>query len=187
MRRALLNAVLGVAIGFTAFANGCATVSVATDFDRGTDFARYQTYMFLGGHIWVNGLADDNNTLVKDRIRSSVTSALAAKGMRETTSNPDLYITYLAGARRQTEIETAGPLQPGFGPYWGVGGWWGPMYTDWWGRTYNQGTLIIDLIDAPTKKLVWRAYTESETSSPAAGQKVAQAIDKAFKKYPPNH
>jgi Domain of unknown function (DUF4136) len=187
MRRALLGVVLLSAIGFGVFAHGCATVSVATDFDRNVDFAHYQTYAFLGGHIWVNGVADDGNTLVKDRIRTAIVAAMGAKGMRETTENPDMYVTYLAGARKRTEIEATTPFSPGVGPYWGVGGWWGPMYTDWWARTYDEGTLIIDLIDAPAKKLVWRAYAQSEINPPGNGQKISQSVEKAFKKYPPAH
>ena len=187
MRRALLGVVLLAAIGFAAFAHGCASVSVATDFDRNADFSHFRTYSFLGGHIWVNGVPDDGNTLVKDRIRASVVAALAARGMTESTDKPDLYVTYMAGARRRTEIEATAPFSPGVGPYWGVGGWWGPMYTDWWARTYTEGTLIIDLIDAPARKLVWRAYAQSEISTPASAEKIGKSVDKAFKNYPPAH
>jgi len=187
MRRALVKVLGGVVVGLAMLTLSCASVSIATDYDRNVDFAHYRTFAFLGGHIWVNGMADDNNTLVKDRIRRSVVAELTAKGLQQVTSNPDVYVAYLAGARTRTEVEATGPYVAGFGPYFGVGGWWGPMYTDWWARTYTEGTLVVDLVDAQSKKLVWRAYAETEVNRPISDQKMQQVVDKAFKKFPPQH
>jgi Domain of unknown function (DUF4136) len=60
------------------------------------------------------------------------------------------------------------------------------MYTQWWTRTYEEGTLIIDLIDAHSKKLIWRAYASSEVKTPVTEEKIRKAVDKAFTKYPPH-
>jgi hypothetical protein len=185
MRKALFKLMGGVAVGLAMLTLSCASISVATDYDKNADFARYRTFAFLGGHIWINGIADDNNTLVKDRIRNSVVATLTAKGLRQVTENPDVYVAYLAGARTRTEIESTGPYGAGFGPYFGVGGWWGPTYSSWWARTYDEGTLVIDLIDASTKKLVWRAYAQTEINKPISDQKMQQVTDRAFKTFPP--
>lgn len=186
MRRALLMKMMGgVAAAAALFLMSCASTSVATDHDPNVDFSRFRTYAFLGGHVWVNGVADDNNTLVKDRIRNSVAATLNTRGMRQVTNNPDVYIGYMAGARTKTEIETTAPYGPGFGPYFGVGGWWGPMYSGWWARTYNEGTLVIDVVDASDKKLVWRAYAVTEVDKPINAQKMQKVVDKAFKGFPP--
>ncbi len=185
MRRALFKLMGGVAVGLAMLTLSCATVSTATDFDKNADFAKYHTFAFLGGHIWISGMADDSNTLVKDRIRNSVIGTLNAKGLQQVTENPDVYVAYLAGARTKTEIEATGPYVAGFGPYFGVGGWWGPTYVNWWAREYNEGTLVIDVIDAPSKKLVWRSYAQTEVNKPVSDQKMQQVIEKAFKSYPP--
>ncbi len=185
MRRALLKLVGGVVVALAMLTLSCASVSVATDYDRNVDFTHYRTFAFLGGHIWANGIPDDNNTLVKDRIRNAIVGELTAKGLQQVTSNPDVYVAYLAGARRRTEIETTGPYFTGFGPYVGVGGWWGPMYTNWWARTYDEGTLVIDLLDSQSKKLVWRAYAQTEINNPVSEQKTQKVMDKAFRNFPP--
>jgi hypothetical protein len=180
----------GVAAGAALLTLSCSTTSVATDHDPNVDFSRFRTFAFLGGHIWVNGMADDNNTLVKDRIRNSVIATLNTRGMQQVTSNPDVYVGYLAGARTKTEIEAVSPYIQGFGPYFGNGGWWGPMYSDWWARTYNEGTLVIDVVDASSRKLVWRAYAVTEVDKPVVNeQKMQKVVDKAFKGFPPqqNH
>jgi hypothetical protein len=177
--------VLRLALALAALSLGCATVSVSTDFDRAADFSRYHTFTFVGGHIRVNGVPDDNNTLVKDRIESAVVAVMQAKGLARATENADLAVGYLAGAHTRTEIEAMPPYAPGVGPYW-YGGWWGPGYTDWWTRTYEEGTLVIDLIDQTSHRLVWRAYARTEIQPPVSEQKVREVVEKAFKDYPPH-
>jgi hypothetical protein len=163
----------------------CATVSVSNDFDRAVDFSRYRTFGFAGGHLWINGISDDGNTLVKDRLRTAIVAALRGRGLVETGDHPDLVVGYLAGARSRTEIEGMPPYAPEMGPYW-YGGWWGPGYSQWWTRTYEEGTLVIDLIDQATHRLVWRAYARTEVQSPISEQKIRDVVEKAFRAYPPH-
>ena len=80
MRRALFRLMGGAAVGLAMLTLSCSTISVTTDYDKTADLARYRTFAFLGGHIWINGIADDNNTLVKDRIRNSVVATLTTRG-----------------------------------------------------------------------------------------------------------
>jgi hypothetical protein len=182
VRPKLLCATFGLAL---AVASGCASVSVSTDYDRSADFLRFRTFHFAGGHLDINGVADNGNTLVKDRIRNAVVAALGAKGLTETTEHPDLVVGYWAGARTRTEIEGMPPYAPEMGPYW-YGGWWGPGYAEWWTRQYEEGTLIIDLVDPVSHRLVWRAYTRTEVQPPVSDQKIRDIVDKAFKSFPPH-
>jgi hypothetical protein len=174
---------MGVVLLFLG--TGCATVSVSTDFDRTADFSHYRTFTFAGEHIIVQGVPDDMNTLVKDRIRAAIGSALRSKGLQEASNAPDLLVGYVAGARTRTEIEGSGLYATGLGPFW-EGSWWGPSYTHWWVYSYQEGTLVIDLIDAHTKNLVWRSYARAEISVPVTEEKIRKAVDKAFKRYPPH-
>jgi hypothetical protein len=52
-------------------------------------------------------------------------------------------------------------------------------------REYRDGTMLIDLVDAQTHKLVWRG-TAQDTFEPGAEAKtIANAIDKTLAQYPP--
>jgi Domain of unknown function (DUF4136) len=177
-----LAAVFGVALA--TWVGGCATVSIATDYDRSVSFSRYRSFAIAGGHIQVDGLLDDGNTLLKDRIQRAISGALRGKGLVETPTGPDLVVGYIAGARTRTEIEGMQPYAPGLGPFW-YGGWWAPGFADWWTRTYDEGTLVIDLVDQATHRLVWRAYARAEVKEPVTDQKVREAVDQAFARYPP--
>jgi hypothetical protein len=166
-------------------ATGCATISVATDFDHTVDFARYRTFTVAGGQLNVNGVSDNGNTLVKDRIKNALVATLRGKGLVEATERSDLIVGYWAGARSRTEIEGMPPYAPEMGPYW-YGGWWGPGYTQWWTRTYEEGTLVIDLVDQATHRLVWRAYARTEIKPPVTEERVRQLVENAFKSFPPH-
>jgi len=107
MGKAILRILGAVAVGFAMLTLSCASVAISTDYDKNVDFTRFRTFSFLGGHIWVNGMADDNNTLVRDRIRNSVTSTLTARGMQPVTENPDVYVAYL---RRKLDTEPEEPM-----------------------------------------------------------------------------
>ena len=186
VRPQLLRVALVVAavLALTSAA-GCATVSVSTDFDRSVDFSRYRTFVFVGGRLSNNGISDDGNTLVKDRIHNAVVATLRTKGLTESPENADLAVGYWAGARTKTEIEGMPPYAPEFGPYW-YGGWWGPGYSQWWTRTYDEGTLVIDLVDRTNHRLVWRAYARTEVKQPVSDEKVRQIVERAFKDFPPH-
>jgi hypothetical protein len=172
-------------IALLALAAGCATVSVKTDFDSGVDFSQYRTFQMIGGTVLLDGRPDTRNTLVTDRIRSAISAEAMQRGLQMVESGGDLAIAFVAGGRTVTELEGTGPYGPGFGPYWGMRGWWGPTYTDWWTHTYTRGTLIIDLMDAHTSKLVWRAYAQADVNSPDARDLIKKAVKKAFERYPP--
>ncbi len=67
---------------------------------------------------------------------------------------------------------------------------WG--YQPGWGRSidvqqYTEGTLVVDLIDSATDKLVWRgSATDVASDSPQTNEKrINDAMEKLFKKYPP--
>lgn len=166
-------------------ASGCATVTVKTDYDRNVDFGRYRTFEMLGGTLLLEGRPDDSNTLVKDRIRGELVAELSRKGFQLVEAGADLLVSFVAGARTVTEVEMTGPYRAGYGPYWGFSSWWGPVYQEWWTRTYIKGTLIIDIMDSRTQRLSWRAYAEADVRSVDASDLIRKAVRKAFAKFPP--
>lgn len=195
--RAFLALLLFLVSLLTLLLAGCGSSggpSVATDFDPKADFTRYHTFSYRSGRIMLQGdIPDSNNTLLDNRIRDAVTDALEAKGLRPDSANPDLVVTYIAGAHNRQEIQDLGPEigAYGFGPRWygpgyyGGGGWWGPSYERFWVRNYTQGTLIVDLIDAHTHQLAWRAYVSGEVHGKPDAKQVRKVVDRVFRDYPP--
>src|SRR5579862_8143637 len=138
-----------------------ATASLAevkTDYDRAAEFSRYKTYSW--------GKVHTENPLLVDRIKEAVASALAAKGWTEIESGGDVSIMAMEMTEDRRTLNT---FYDSFG-----GGWswrrWGAGLGDGFGtsttteETYKVGTLVVDLFDTNTKKLIWRG-SASDTLS----------------------
>jgi hypothetical protein len=172
---------------------GCAHIDVRTDFDPSADFSRYHTYYWAGGKD-ISGGGSLENSLVDKRIKDIIGAQLSAKGLSEVAEDakPDLAILYWIGARDKTSVQiipsstiSTRPVWGRYDPYWN--GRWGRTYDEVVVRDYTEGTLIVDLIDANTKQLAWRAYlVQSVDRDP---QKTAERVEAnakaAFAQYPP--
>jgi hypothetical protein len=155
------------------------------------DLSAYRTFDFKGGQsVTKMGAVETDNPLVSERVKEAVTRQLEAKGLRPVggAAVGDLHVTFMAGARERTQLESFGPSYYFGGGWFGWGpGWWGPGYEDWWARTYTEGTLIVDLIDSHSRKLVWRAYARAEIDDPVpGGELIDREMARAFEDFPPS-
>jgi hypothetical protein len=169
--------------------------NIKTDYDTKADFSKYKTFAFQSGRIVLpDNIPDTNNTLIDNRLRNAITAQMEAKGFQPDSDNPDLVVTYLAGAKNKQEVEQriASPPPPGWAAggwyqpgYYGPGGWWDAGYTQYFTRNFTEGTLILDIIDVKAKELVWRAYVTGEVSKVPDDKAVNNLIAKILAKYPP--
>ncbi|NOX16731.1 MAG: DUF4136 domain-containing protein [Chlorobi bacterium] len=171
-----------LALGLFLYLSGCSSVSVNTDYDDSVDFSQYKTYKFYSGKD-LDGDALAKHPLAKKRIVNSIKKALNAKGFTETSDNPDLIIATYAGIDQKMNVTTYGGHY-GYGwysPYWGGG--MGVTQTDV--NYYDEGTLIIDVVDAKKKALVWRGtgtqilrdYSSNEERQANIDDVVSQILD----------
>jgi hypothetical protein len=76
----------------------------------------------------------------------------------------------------------------GGGWYWGgYGGYGGMGSSTTRVRTYNQGTIVIDMWDAKAKELVWRGIvTDTISDNPQKNiDKINKGLARVFERYPP--
>jgi hypothetical protein len=172
-------AALGLALA------ACSSIDVRTDYDPEALPAmdQYRTYAWLPLPE-----GDDprvHNELMEARITSIVDETLAGRGFEKLTDGvPDFLVGYhvaLQGRMSTTNVNT----------YYGYG--WGPWYTAAYGNTYTryyeQGALVIDIVDTRQRELVWRGTAEAEVDrtrpQDQRDQLLQAAIDRIFKKFPP--
>jgi hypothetical protein len=145
---------------------------VSVDFDRSADFSKFKTF------AWTTGtpVRDDLN---HKRISHAIEQQLTFKGMTKVATDPDVMVAYHASFDRDLQIT-------GFGSGWFHGA----------GRSMSAraqqvvvGTLVVDLIDATTRSIVWRGITSSDLNPAASAEKrdknLNKAASKLFKYYPP--
>lgn len=175
VKRVWAAVVFGAAVGA-----GCATTQVETDYDQQANFAQYRTFAVQPGKIvpdpgTVQAADPVPNTLVQGRIDQALKEELAAKGLQPVQQNPDLIVTYTAGVRTKQDVENV----------WGDAGWtYGDDFDGVWVDQYEEDKLVIDVIDADTKKLVYRAVAKAEDQNLNDEKFIQKAVDKALKNYP---
>lgn len=165
-RMATLVGTAGLLLGTTAMAQ-----EVSYDYDKTANFAAFQTY------AWVPGI-NLKDELNHKRVVDAIDVQLVSKGLRETAANPDVLVTYHAGVSRDLEVSGTG---------------WGRYRPAGWSSARVEevmvGTLVIEMVDARTGKVVWRGVATKDLDTNASPEKreknISKAAEKVFKKYPP--
>jgi hypothetical protein len=160
---------VGAAFACIAFA-----ARISSDYDRTVDFAQYMKYS------WMKVQA--GNSLWEDRIVHAVDAQLAAKGWTKVDSGGDAYITAFGSTKDQRTLDT---FYNAFG-----GGWRWRRFGDGSATTTEEittvGTLVVDVFDSRTKKLVWRGSSSATLSSkpPRNAKKLQDDLRNMFKEFP---
>ena len=166
--------VLGVIAA--VFVSGCVTLEVNYDYDREADFTRYATYGWIESDV----SAADDNPLMHQRLVDAIDRQLAAKGLRQVDSDPDVHVTYHGESEDVVVLDRVSY-------YDGWYGWGGVGVSTTRARTYEQGTLVVDIIDADQNRLVWRGIaTDTVASSPDAQSRQIETATQMFRRYPPS-
>jgi hypothetical protein len=130
---------------------------------------------------------EDANPLLHSRIVNGIEYYLTLGGIREVNDDPDVYVTYHGSSEQEVRFDTD-HWGYGYPSAWYGGGFYGgyPHHGGYGTstttmRTYEKGTLVVDVWDAKSKKLVWRgtALNITVTDNP---NKMEKKIDKALKK-----
>jgi hypothetical protein len=146
-----------------------------TDYDHSADFSRYRTYS------WIK--VDAGNSLWSDRITRDVDAQLAAKGLTKVASGGDLGVSAFGSTHNQQSLET---FYNGFGGGWFWRGFGGGETTTEVVNT-PMGSLVVDMFDGQTKRLVWRSNSsETLSGDPEKNEKkLEHEVADMFKHFPP--
>jgi hypothetical protein len=161
-------------------ATGCATgmkidtVSTPGEAQRAT---AYHTYAWLPSPATPDA---NHNTILESNVRQAVDRELAAKGYRLTNEKPDFLVGWHASTQAKTNVQTVDA-------YYGFR--WGFAVPQTYVTEYQQGTLMIDVVDGATRTLVWRGSAQADLgSNPSASdtvKKIDEAARKIMERFPP--
>ena len=154
---------VAVAVAITAGV-AWAAEHVYTEMDPSFNPASYKTY------YWAKTDPMPSNSIMNSRIMADVDAGMISRGWTKAPEGQaDLAVVVNVTTKPEQKLETF---------YTGWDGWawggWGPAETVV--RTYLKGTLVVDLFDANTKKLVWRGTADRTISDNP--QKNAERVDK---------
>ena len=149
MRRFTLHASIALA---AVLASGCAAMNVSSYVERGTDFTQFRTYDWGPADALPTGDPRlDEDPFFLDHFEGAVETTMAGRGYRRAESEaPDLLVHYHAAITPRIDINRLDSDR-------------GYCYDgDCRVRTIESetGTLVIDVIDTRTHKLIWRGWAQ---------------------------
>jgi Domain of unknown function (DUF4136) len=158
--------VVFVVLALSGATAGAAEIKV--NYDRQADFTRYNTWRWRKGTPAANPVADK-------QLRDAIESRLAARGLSRVESRGDLEVVYHAAAENKIGVETLGYKQPDFEA----------QATRI--RYLSVGTLLLDMIDASSGKVVWRGEAQDATTpAPRAIERmIDEGIAQLLQDFPP--
>jgi hypothetical protein len=165
--------ILAIALFFSA----CSTLEVSSDYKEGYDFSKVKTF------VVVHKLKPTENSLVDERIKSAIKSALKEKGLKEVdVKKADLVFLYHLNVTNKTDIYTDYQMV-------GYGRFGGAVIATPRSYNYDEGKLIIDGYDPKLNKAVYRVEAIDEIKDKKTPQKrkeyINATIKEILKTFPP--
>jgi Domain of unknown function (DUF4136) len=150
---------------------GCAPMRVNSYVERGVDLAQYHTYDWdpAADQLVTGDPRLDDNPFFHERVQADVDRQLATRGFEKTaTGVPDLRIHYHVSVRQRLDVNGA-DRDRGY-----------CRGNDCRPYVYEAGTLLLDLVDTHTSRVVWRGWAEGSVDGLIDDQKwMEQQIDDA--------
>jgi hypothetical protein len=149
---------------------GCATLQVTSRVEPGADLTQLRVFAWEPADAYATGDPRlDNNPFFHDYLQGAVERQLLRRGYVEASTAdlpPDLLLHYHASVNQRMEIDEPDPgcvadnCKPGV-------------------IEYEQGTLVVDAVDAKTKRVVWRGWAQESVQGIIDSQdKMEEEIDR---------
>jgi len=170
-----------------------AGVKVRVSFDKEYDFTKPKTFGWHpdgAGEIKLLELSGDDPVKMLERFDPVMKDAIATELTRgglvlATNGKPDIVIHYYVLIGPNSESQFRGQFV-GAVPPWGLPDF--AMTTTSF-KIFEQGTVVLDLMDAARKEIVWRGIAETEIQrqrTPAEREaRIRGGIADLLKKFPP--
>jgi hypothetical protein len=131
-------------------AAGCATIDVGANFDPALAIAPTTTFDFEDrGETPTGDPRLDGNPFFESRLTAAIEFEMAAKGLRRNPVRPALLVHFHASVDRRLDViqidRAAGYMVDTVG------------YAEW-----EEGTIVVDVVDAATKRVIWRGWGRSD-------------------------
>jgi hypothetical protein len=162
----------------TAALLACAGVDVSEDYEPDTDFSGYQTFDWFPGGRAASGNPEVDSPFLDRRVKDALVRELSSRGfVKVEDRTPDFFVNYHVSVRQK--LSSSG-LSVGYGVgSWGSHGGVGIGVGTPAVRTYDEGTLVIDVLDAESKRLVWRGTGSQAVKSSPKPEETTAAVDRA--------
>ncbi|MGZ3458198.1 MAG: DUF4136 domain-containing protein [Archangium sp.] len=174
----------------------CTSIKTSTNYDPNAvqEVASYRTYAWLP--MKEGGDPRIHNPIIQARVQQAVDRDLQGRGYKRVDpgQNPDFEMGWHGAVDKKVEADVINSYygyawDPWYDPFYGPVAYGGAGVPQTVVREYTQGTLILDVVDAKSDKLVWRGTAQAELSEHSDAKKsqklINSAVEKMLAKFPP--
>jgi hypothetical protein len=161
---------------------GCVTTPTQVDYERAAvgKMASYESFAIDSRETRSNYQDVVLSPIVDRRIERAIRSSLEAKGFQPVAGAADFRVTFNTVTKTKTESTDIGSPPFRRYPFYGFGG----RYLDI--DTYEEGTFLVDIVDAESEELVWRgAYAKRLGWSAPDDAEVQEIVSYILESFPP--
>lgn len=168
-------------LALALLAAGCSSLSVDSDYDPQVDFSSLHTFGW-----WSDTAPEGIDDLTAERIRAALAATLPEHGLQPAPAGttPDVLVAYRASVRQRLE---ARPTTVSIGYGWHHG--YGAIGTGTEVTTYDEGTLVVDLVSPEGGTLLWRGTASRAVPNDRTPEereaRIREAVRAILERYPP--
>jgi hypothetical protein len=153
---------------------------ITAEYDKSMDFSKYKTYA-------IDPADNAPRPMLRLVIQAAVQDDLGKRGLTKVDSNPDLYVQMYGAIDTDFTTHYHDPIYGGAIPPINTGiTLWHNIPGTVTSVVIPKGTLMIDVLDANKKELVWRGIAKQKLSDNREKllDQVNTAVEKMFQQYP---
>ncbi len=173
-----------------SLAIGCAAVKVSFDYNPEIDFEVYKTFDWIPDSEEQSKSTDvrnpASNPFILKRLMAAMEGEMAKKGyQKQTDGKPNLLLNFQTDFEKKKDVYVYST--PGY-VHWRKGRRVvvGPKkYVEV--DRYQEGTLVLDIIDGASNQLIWQGWATSILRDPqVAEEQLQKAVGKLLEHFPPS-
>jgi hypothetical protein len=164
----------------------CARMRVRTDYDRQVDFEQYRSFAWVDAPERPDPNPFEDNSLLRKRVREAVQAEMVRRGFVSVpVEDADLLVTFHVVVQDRVRSRGSGGFvfvdrHAGHDGVDAVVGATNDVYS------YQEGTLILDLIDPDLEQLVWRGWGRNAVpTTDIETDRVDLAVTQILTRFPP--
>ncbi len=175
-------AALAIGVLLTA----CSSIRVSADYDPAADFSALRTYSWLPEET--AELADPRagNQLVSERVTEAIERELGNLGFEKVDADGDIAVGFTISVRRGVDVVSEPVYFGRWGPNCGGGLGFSESTRVY---EYEEGSLLIDFVDAEANALIWRGTGSSrlrDNQTPEEStERINKTVAKVLAQFPP--
>jgi hypothetical protein len=152
---------------------------IKVQYDKSLDFSKFKTYS-------IDPVDTGSKPMLRLAIQAAVEHDLNRLGLTKVASNPDLAVQMYGAVDNDMTFHYHDPIYGGYNPPVNSIILWTNVPGTVTTVVIHKGELVVDLLDANRKRLVWRGVAKQNLSDQRDKvlDQVNTAVEKMFLQYP---